>query len=67
MTSRKTNARAARVYKDRRVALVDVCAIVGSIEDVEESATNDGFRPALRGTWATNVGFVTVLVAVGIG
>lgn len=59
-TSRRTKARAARVYNERRVALVDVVGEewVGTDADGEDS---------LRGNWDVFDGcFVSVLVAVGI-
>ena len=57
--SRKTKARAARVYNDRSVALVDVCGE----EPFEIGA--DG-EVSVRGKWGVRTCFVSVLVAVGI-
>lgn len=56
--SRRTKARAARVYNDRSVALVDVCG-----EPFEIGA--DG-EVSVRGKWGVLDCFVSVLVAVGI-
>ena len=65
--SRRTKARPARLYRERKVALVDVCA-VGDVCIEIGAASCVECAPTLRGICGTNEFFATVVaVAVGIG
>ena len=62
--SRRTKARAARLYNECNAAALDVCSrLVGSIES---EVTDESGKPALRGIGVVLDDFVIVVVAVGI-
>lgn len=64
--SRRTKARAARLYNERNVAALDVSPIEGSDESgvIDEGCTVN--KPVLRGNGVVLVDFAIVVVAVGI-
>ena len=65
--SRRTKARPARLYRERKVALVDVCAVGDVCIEIGVASCVE-FAPNLRGICGTNEFFATVVtVAVGIG
>lgn len=68
--SRRTKARPARLYRERKVALVDVCAVGDACIEVDDDAATGCIECVLTlsGSWGTNEFFATVVaVAVGIG
>jgi hypothetical protein len=62
--SRRTKARAARLYSEFNAAAFDVCGIVG--DGIESEVTDESGKPALRGIGVVLSDFVIVVVAVGI-
>ena len=62
--SRRTKARAARLYNEFNAAAFDVCGSVG--DGIESEETDESGKPALRGIGVVFSDFVIVVVAVGI-